>query len=166
MELQLIRDVPARILLHFAVALNPGASKDQRACLQIWLCVMRENTHTQRKGLEPHNMRHIPALDGLRGLACLAVVGFHAFGTIFRGGQLGVDVFFVLSGFLITNILLQDLDTCGAIRFKHFYIRRARRLLPAWLELSRWQASFGRSLAEGVFSRIARRQRWVTTPIG
>jgi peptidoglycan/LPS O-acetylase OafA/YrhL len=76
-------------------------------------------------------MKHIPALDGLRGLACLAVVGFHAFGTVFRGGQLGVDVFFVLSGFLITNILLQDLDTYGAIRFKHFYIRRARRLLPA-----------------------------------
>jgi len=76
-------------------------------------------------------MKHIPALDGLRGLACLSVVAFHAFGAIFRGGQLGVDVFFVLSGFLITNILLQDLETCGTIRFKDFYIRRARRLFPA-----------------------------------
>jgi len=76
-------------------------------------------------------MKHIPALDGLRGLACLSVVAFHAFGNVFRGGQLGVDVFFVLSGFLITNILLQDLDAHGRIRFKDFYIRRTRRLLPA-----------------------------------
>jgi peptidoglycan/LPS O-acetylase OafA/YrhL len=76
-------------------------------------------------------MQYIPALDGLRALACLFVVAYHAYGSIFRGGHLGVDVFFVLSGFLITNILLQDLDTCGRIRFKDFYIRRARRLLPA-----------------------------------
>jgi len=76
-------------------------------------------------------MKHIPALDGLRGLACLSVVGFHAFGSVFRGGQLGVDVFFALSGFLITNILLQDIEARGRIRFKDFYIRRTRRLLPA-----------------------------------
>ena len=78
--------------------------------------------HSDRslRAFQQISMKHIPALDGLRGLACLSVVGFHAFGSVFRGGQLGVDVFFVLSGFLITNILLQDIDECGRIRFKDF----------------------------------------------
>jgi peptidoglycan/LPS O-acetylase OafA/YrhL len=70
-----------------------------------------------------------PALDGVRGIAILTVM-FHHLRTI-RGGYLGVDVFFVLSGFLITAILLNEWDRTGSISLKRFYLRRALRLLPA-----------------------------------
>lgn len=72
-----------------------------------------------------------PPLDGLRGLSVLAVMAMH-FGVSFaKGGGYGVDVFFVLSGFLITALLLQEWDRTGRISLKDFYIRRALRLLPA-----------------------------------
>jgi peptidoglycan/LPS O-acetylase OafA/YrhL len=71
-----------------------------------------------------------PALDGLRGIAIALVVAFHAFGWP-RGGTLGVDLFFVLSGFLITSLLLEEHGTTGRIDVRSFYVRRARRLLPA-----------------------------------
>src|SRR5947209_6818334 len=72
---------------------------------------------------------YIPALDGLRGVAILAVTCFHFFGL--RGGFYGVDLFFVLSGFLITTLLLEEHDRNGSISLRGFYIRRARRLVPA-----------------------------------
>ncbi len=72
---------------------------------------------------------HIEALDGLRGLAVLAILLFHA-GHL-RGGWLGVDVFFVLSGFLITSLLLGEHESTGGISLTSFWGRRARRLLPA-----------------------------------
>jgi peptidoglycan/LPS O-acetylase OafA/YrhL len=72
---------------------------------------------------------HIGALDGLRGLAVAAVLLFHA-GQL-RGGFLGVDLFFVLSGFLITGLLLEELGRRGRIDLMAFWGRRARRLLPA-----------------------------------
>jgi peptidoglycan/LPS O-acetylase OafA/YrhL len=71
-----------------------------------------------------------PALDGLRAICILSVLATHL-GIGFPGGFLGVDVFFVLSGFLITQILLGDLDNQNSIDLLHFYLRRARRLLPA-----------------------------------
>jgi peptidoglycan/LPS O-acetylase OafA/YrhL len=70
-----------------------------------------------------------PALDGLRGLAVAAVVAFHL--EHLRGGFLGVDLFFVLSGFLITSLLLVEFDGRSAIDLGRFWSRRARRLLPA-----------------------------------
>jgi len=76
-------------------------------------------------------LRHLPALDGLRGMAVLAVIGFHA-GHL-TGGYLGVDLFFVLSGFLITSLLLDEQVRSGGIALGRFWIRRARRLLPALL---------------------------------
>ena len=75
-----------------------------------------------------------PALDGLRGVAIALVVSFHAFGWP-ADGTLGVDLFFVLSGFLITNLLLEEHRGAGRISLRRFYIRRARRLLPALLVL-------------------------------
>jgi len=68
----------------------------------------------------------------IRGVAVLAVVLFHAFPSAFGSGFLGVDVFFVVSGFLITGIILRGLER-GDLSFKAFYIRRAKRLLPASL---------------------------------
>jgi len=78
-------------------------------------------------------MSYIPALDGIRAIAVLAVLVFHGNPNWLPGGFLGVDVFFVLSGFLITSILLREIETTGRIAFKRFYMRRARRLLPALL---------------------------------
>ncbi|MEY2570868.1 MAG: hypothetical protein QOE63_1218 [Acidimicrobiaceae bacterium] len=72
-----------------------------------------------------------PQLDGLRALAVLAVMGFHASITTVQGGYLGVDVFFVLSGFLITVLLAQEHAAHGDVRLRWFYARRALRLLPA-----------------------------------
>lgn len=70
-------------------------------------------------------------LDGLRGIAVLAVVIYHADLGIMPGGFLGVDIFFVLSGFLITTILINELRDTGKIERATFYIRRIRRLMPA-----------------------------------
>jgi peptidoglycan/LPS O-acetylase OafA/YrhL len=69
-------------------------------------------------------------IEGLRAVAVLLVVLFHA-GLGFSGGLVGVDVFFVLSGFLITGLLLRELDATGTISLARFYARRVRRLLPA-----------------------------------
>jgi peptidoglycan/LPS O-acetylase OafA/YrhL len=71
-----------------------------------------------------------PDIDGLRALAILPVVLFHAFPTLLPGGFIGVDIFFVISGFLITSILLKDMEA-GTYSIKHFYARRVRRIFPA-----------------------------------
>jgi peptidoglycan/LPS O-acetylase OafA/YrhL len=71
-----------------------------------------------------------PGLDGVRALAVLAVMGFHEGASEFSGGFLGVDVFFVLSGFLITDLLVVQYDRLGRLDLQNFWGRRARRLLP------------------------------------
>lgn len=85
----------------------------------------------------------VPCLDGLRGVAILMVLGRHAMGDGFwapdwvcwllRRGYVGVDLFFVISGFLITLLLLRESDRTGAISLRGFYARRALRILPAML---------------------------------
>lgn len=83
-----------------------------------------------------HSFRaqHFPALDGFRGLAILLVVTHHQLIPYeLRGGFLGVDLFFVLSGFLITSLLLKEFDSRENISLKNFYIRRVLRLAPALL---------------------------------
>jgi peptidoglycan/LPS O-acetylase OafA/YrhL len=75
--------------------------------------------------------RHLPALDGVRALAILGVMAYHLGYGWASGGYLGVDLFFVLSGFLITSLLLEEWNTSGVIRLGAFWGRRARRLLPA-----------------------------------
>lgn len=75
-------------------------------------------------------MKYRPEIDGLRALAVLPVIFFHAGFTLFQGGFVGVDIFFVISGYLITSILITDLDK-QEFSIINFYERRARRLLPA-----------------------------------
>jgi peptidoglycan/LPS O-acetylase OafA/YrhL len=72
-----------------------------------------------------------PALDGVRALAVIAVLLFHAGTPGFDGGYLGVSVFFTLSGYLITSLLLDEHDATGSVDYRRFYGRRLRRLLPA-----------------------------------
>ncbi len=74
---------------------------------------------------------HEPALDGLRGVAVAIIVAYHLDPRAMPGGPLGVDLFFVLSGFLITSVLIDEHASTGTIRVRAFYVRRARRLFPA-----------------------------------
>ena len=76
-------------------------------------------------------MGYLPGLDGLRAVAIIGVLLYHAGFDPLPGGFLGVDVFFVLSGFLITSLILEQFQRSGTINFKQFYLGRARRLLPA-----------------------------------
>lgn len=75
--------------------------------------------------------RYLPALDGIRALAVVAVVLYHLNLTWIQGGLLGVTMFFVISGYIITRLLLNEFEQSGRIDLKSFWIRRARRLLPA-----------------------------------
>lgn len=82
---------------------------------------------------DPLEKGHIACLDGLRAIAIIAVVGFHGNWPGFEGGGFGVDLFFVLSGFLITWLLLKEKTRYGVISIKEFYYRRVLRIVPAYL---------------------------------
>ena len=77
-------------------------------------------------------MTYRPDIDGLRALAVLPVILFHADITAFSGGFVGVGIFFVISGYLITRLLVQEFAT-GTFSLSHFYAHRARRIMPALL---------------------------------
>ena len=83
------------------------------------------------RGQPEPSWSHRPELDGIRTIAVYLVVLFHSGLIAFGGGYIGVDLFFVLSGFLLTNVILADVDEHGTLRFGWFYGRRVRRLLPA-----------------------------------
>lgn len=76
-------------------------------------------------------LAYLPGLDGLRALAVTAVLFYHADVPWMPGGFLGVEIFFVISGYLITSLLLTEWQRDGSVNLKHFWLRRARRLLPA-----------------------------------
>jgi peptidoglycan/LPS O-acetylase OafA/YrhL len=109
-----------------------------------------ERTPTGRLRAVPEpigrGQRYLPALDGLRALAVLAVIAYHVQLGWASGGLLGVGVFFTLSGYLITDLLVGQWQAHGGLRLGDFWLRRARRLLPAlflmlavvtaWVELS------------------------------
>jgi peptidoglycan/LPS O-acetylase OafA/YrhL len=93
------------------------------------------------------NQRYMPGLDGLRAIAVLAVIVFHLGFDWAPGGLLGVGIFFTLSGYLITDILLSQLNQRGKIDFLRFWAARARRLLPALFVMlaivTAWVTLFG-----------------------
>ena len=83
-------------------------------------------------------LNYRPEIDGLRAIAVVSVIIYHAQiffldHKIFKGGFIGVDIFFVISGYLITSIIYKELITTGNFSFKNFYERRIRRILPALL---------------------------------
>jgi peptidoglycan/LPS O-acetylase OafA/YrhL len=82
----------------------------------------------------PRALGHRPVLDGLRGLAVLVVIALHV--GLLAAGFIGVDIFFALSGFLITALLYDEHDRAGMISLRRFYARRAQRLLPALAALA------------------------------
>jgi peptidoglycan/LPS O-acetylase OafA/YrhL len=86
--------------------------------------------------------RYRADIDGLRAIAVMSVIGFHAFPGLVSGGYVGVDIFFVISGFLITTILLTDLDR-GRFSFVGFYARRIRRIFPALILMLAVSLSLG-----------------------
>ena len=78
-------------------------------------------------------IQYIPAIDGLRALAVIAVMFYHLGFSWIPGGFLGVDLFFVISGYVITRLLLDSIEQSGGLDLRGFYLARARRLLPALL---------------------------------
>ncbi|BGE82899.1 acyltransferase family protein [Staphylococcus petrasii] len=80
-------------------------------------------------------MRYMPGLDGLRAIAVIGIIIYHLNRQWLKGGFLGVDTFFVISGYLITSLLLKEYEETGIINLKQFWMRRIKRLLPAVLAL-------------------------------
>jgi peptidoglycan/LPS O-acetylase OafA/YrhL len=82
-----------------------------------------------------HSVNYRPDIDGLRAVAVLAVMGFHANQNLIPGGFAGVDIFFVISGYLISGLIFKEIER-GTFRFAEFYKRRIKRILPAYIVVS------------------------------
>lgn len=109
--------------------------------------------YNQTQSLHPE---YRPDIDGLRAVAVLAVVIFHAFPSSLKGGFIGVDIFFVISGFLISTIIYKGLQT-GTFSFVDFYSRRIRRIFPALLVVISATFAFGFFiLSADEFSRLGK----------
>jgi peptidoglycan/LPS O-acetylase OafA/YrhL len=114
------------------------------------------------------NQRYMPGLDGLRAIAVLAVIAFHLGFDWAPGGMLGVGVFFTLSGYLISDILLAQLNSRGRIQLVKFWLARARRLLPALFLMlvivTAWVTIFGPAqpdqFRKGVLSAVFYVNNW------
>ncbi|HET8601463.1 MAG TPA: acyltransferase family protein [Segeticoccus sp.] len=103
-----------------------------------------------------HRRGTIHGLDGLRALAILGVLVYHLRSDSLPGGYLGVDVFFVVSGFLITTLLLRELRDRGRLDLPHFWLRRARRLLPALVLVVVCSIVLGFAVGDDLLVHIAR----------
>jgi peptidoglycan/LPS O-acetylase OafA/YrhL len=122
---------------------------------------------TDTGGMARRAMGYEPSLDGLRALSVIGVLFYHGGFSWMHGGFLGVEVFFVVSGFLITSLLIGEQEQTGRIDFKNFWIRRARRLLPAFfamlLAVLIWAAFFG---SEQQLSDLRRDVPWAVFYVG
>jgi peptidoglycan/LPS O-acetylase OafA/YrhL len=113
-------------------------------------------------------VKYVPGLDGLRAVAVIAVLAFHAQFSAASGGFLGVSLFFTLSGFLITTLLLDEQATTGTLSLRRFYARRVRRLLPAaylllllvLLASGWWAAGQQRRLPGDLIAAVANVANW------
>ena len=113
-------------------------------------------------------MKYVPGLDGLRAVAVIAVLVFHAQFAVASGGFLGVSLFFTLSGFLITTLLIDEHESTGTLSLRRFYGRRVRRLLPAAyvclllvvLASGWWTASQQRRLPGDLIASVANVANW------
>jgi peptidoglycan/LPS O-acetylase OafA/YrhL len=94
---------------------------------------MKTNKTTKNRNRYPK--RYMPGLDGLRAIAVIGIIIYHLNKQWLSGGFLGVDTFFVISGYLITSLLLSEYEETGTIKIKQFWLRRIKRLLPAVLIL-------------------------------
>jgi peptidoglycan/LPS O-acetylase OafA/YrhL len=113
-------------------------------------------------------MRYNPAFDGLRAVAIILVLACHAAAFVLPGGWVGVDVFFVLSGYLITSILLRERRETGRICLSAFYFRRALRLLPAlailcaFQVIRSWFSADGQEIREATLGGALYLENWNT----
>ena len=113
-------------------------------------------------------VKYVAGLDGLRAVAVIAVLLFHAEFSFAPGGFLGVSLFFTLSGFLITSLLIEEHETTGTLSFRRFYGRRVRRLLPAAYAClllvaalsPLWAASQLRALPGDLLASVANVANW------
>jgi peptidoglycan/LPS O-acetylase OafA/YrhL len=102
------------------------------------------------------NQRYRPDVDGLRAVAILSVIAFHAFPNLVQGGFVGVDVFFVISGFLITSVIVNSLEA-GNFSFLVFYQHRIRRIFPALgLVLASCAVAGWYLLPEGAYAELGK----------
>jgi peptidoglycan/LPS O-acetylase OafA/YrhL len=90
-----------------------------------------EQTGKMTQGTHHTTLSYVPGLDGIRAIAVILVVALHAKVPALSGGFVGVDMFFVLSGFLISTLLLHEIDSTGTVSFRSFWRRRLVRLFPA-----------------------------------
>ncbi len=103
----------------------PSGHEEQRAALTSPI-----DPDAPREG---PNISYIPALDGIRGVAIIVIMGYHGGVFLTSGGFYSLDTFFALSGFLITSLLISEWQRTTTVRLRRFWARRARRLLPALL---------------------------------
>lgn len=114
--------------------------KNQTSDKSPWLpvkslpCVSVEGTlDIERRRSGTRSLGYVPALDGLRAVAVLAVLAYHQNAQLVPGGWLGVSLFFTLSGFLIARVVIDEVAGTGRLSVRDFWVRRVRRLLPASL---------------------------------
>ena len=107
-------------------------------------------TNGDSAGRNNAGLPYMPGVDGLRALAVLAVIIYHSEFESFSGGFLGVEIFFVISGYLITALLLDEYSTNNTVNLRRFWTRRARRLLPALLIYIAGSVALAYALAEDV----------------